>query len=275
MNERFDHLAFGSFYLWLDNYLAVRGGCWANQTGQFYNYTDPKVGSVFGSSYPQFIYDSDVVGANIVTGVYLNSNFVGRGTSGVKIDYLHGRVFANNTPIVTGSFAIKEFALYKNNQNLEVLVDKAYSAYKERYSKPKSYVDPNALIVPFINIVPIKTVNSPFAFGGEDETKIQLRATIVTDNSYKLDGILGLLRDARYVCLPYINNSQSLPFTYYNDLKSGSFSYQTHIRDTFDSELFIDRVAATKVSEVENDNGDLFHFGYAEFDILSYRYPRQ
>lgn len=275
MNERFEHLALSSFQLWLDHYLLKYGGAWSNQTGKFYNYSDEKLGNVFGSSYPQFVYDNSIVGANIITGAYLNSNFVGRGTSGLKIDYLNGRVFSNGNPTISGSFAVKDFNIYKTSDSVNALIDRAYSTTIQNVKKPLSYVEPHNFVVPFINLSFASKINKPFAFGGEDETKIVVRATILADDDFKIDGVIGQLTDAQYKCIPYINDNQKIPFTFYGDLKSGSFNYETDIIDTSEQSLYIDKVAGYRVSESVNSQGSLFRLGVVEFELLSYRFPRQ
>lgn len=274
MNYQFDHYLLSSFRLWLDNHILDKGQAYQNVTGQFFP-TSSEINGLYTyqSSYPQFVYDSSVTGASVITGVYANNTFIGRGTSGLKIDYLNGRVFTSGVMNITGSFSKKEFNVYMNDKSAEVLIEEAFGSTREKRQKPFAAINPKNVIVPFINFTLVNSSNKPFAYGGEDETKTLIRGTIVTDNSFKMNGLLGLLRDCQYRCFSYVSDNQSIPFNYYNDLKTGGFNYRDF--DNLQCNIYIDKVFVSRISEIQNDQGDLFQLGFCEFELTSFRYPRQ
>lgn len=272
MNYTFDHYLLSSFRLWLDNYILSKDA-FINTTGIFFPIGTADGLNVYQSSYPQFVYDSSITGANLITGAYVNNNFIGRGTSGLKIDYLNGRIFVSGSANITGSFAVKEYNTYMNDKSAEVLIEEAFNSKRARREKPFAAINPANVICPLININFVNSFNKPFAYGGEDETRTLVRCAIITDNSFRTNGILSALRDSQYKCFSYIGDNQLVPFNYYNDLKTGGFNYRNF--DDIESRVYIDKVFASRVSEVQNDQGDLFQLSFCEFELLSFRYPRQ
>ena len=44
--------------------------------------------------------------------------------------------------------------------------------------------------------------NEPFAFGGQDTTKISVRAIVIADSQFEIDAIGSLFRDERHNYVP-------------------------------------------------------------------------
>lgn len=124
MKEIYDHKLTASFLLWFDNYLLNKGQAYTNENEFFYPSIDDSLPgfAIYASPYKQIVYDSSVIGANIMSGVYpINSNvFLERGQSGIKIDYSNGRVFADTAitgelyDYVTGNYGSSPTYIYSS-----------------------------------------------------------------------------------------------------------------------------------------------------------------
>jgi hypothetical protein len=282
MIEQFQHRATTSFMLWFDNFLLKKGQAFSNQTGVFYNYTDDRLDSrykSFGSPYKQWVTDSSINGATVPSGVYVNGVFQPRSNS-LLLDFENGRALisgASNTASVTGAFAVKDFNIYFTNDGEDdLLVDKKYNSNPRVYSAPNTYVEPYDQVVPAIFISSQSMRNDPFAFGGEDTTRIQMKAVVFAENSYQLDGVLSIFADSQnevIVNIPFSGHPQ----TEFGDIKNGYYSYEELKSQYRDSRqiFFLEDVVASKLNDkaaktVTND----LHVGFIDFELSQQRYPR-
>jgi len=279
MKPTFHHSLSTSFMLWADHYLLDKGEAYYNTTGQFFNYSDPRVPSsheVFGSAYKQFVNDSSITGANIFSGAYVDSVWTPRG-SGFNIDYANGRVITTgiaSSSVITGSFAVKDFNIYYVNETEEDLI--VERKYKPTSSFPSSNtkVDPYDYTVPAIFVNMETSQNDPFAFGGEDKTRTSIKAVILSDDVYKLDGVLSIFSDARnetFKILPF----EADPTNEWGDLKDPPYNYTGLAAASGNGLFYIDRVFASKLSDRSKKalQTDLF-VGFLDFDIYTHRFPR-
>src|SRR3990167_112076 len=101
MKQIIDHNVLTSTYLWVDHLFCNEGSGHINTNARFYK-TNEIYNNYFyyTSPYNQFVADSSVSGATIITGLYINNVFVGTGTSGLyQIDYRRGAaVFSTGLP---------------------------------------------------------------------------------------------------------------------------------------------------------------------------------
>jgi hypothetical protein len=279
MKEQFQHSLMTSFKLWFDNYLLKKGEAFYNTTGTFFNYTDsrrPQEYKVFGSPYKQFVADSSISGANVCSGVYVNNVWTDNG-DGLIIDHKEGRVFSSGlaaTDSVTGSFSVKDFNIYYVNETEEDLIIER--KYKPTSSFPSSNtrIDPYDFTIPAIFINTQTAMNDPFAFGGEDKTKTTVKAVIVSDDAYKLDGVLSIFADSRnevFSILPFSAD----PFDEWGDIKSPPYDYDALVSATGNGLFYIDNVFASKLSDRSKKvlQSNLL-VGFLDFDIYTHRFPR-
>jgi hypothetical protein len=117
--------------------------------------------------------------------------------------------------------------------------------------------------------------NYPFSFGGEDTTKIQMKAVVIAENSYQLDGALSIFADSLNEVFPTIPFSGN-PTTEYGDIKNGSYSYDL-LKNQYDDEplFFIEDVVTSKLNDKARKSltCDLF-IGFIDFEIHQQRFPR-
>jgi len=281
MIEQFQHKATNSFMLWFDNYLLKKGQAYSNKSGSFYYYADDRLDDrfkAFGSPYKQWVNDSSIAGATVPSGVYVGGTFQPRSSS-LLLDFNNGRALisgAASTASVSGSFAVKDFNIYFTNDGEEdLIVDKKYTPNSRVFSAAASYIEPYDNVVPAIFLSSQSINNAPFSFGGEDTTKIQMKAVVMAENSYQLDGALSIFADSLNEVFPTIPFSGN-PTTEYGDIKNGTYSYDS-LKNQYNSEplFFIEDVVTSKLSDKARKSlsNDLF-IGFIDFEIHQKRFPR-
>jgi hypothetical protein len=281
MKPQFIHSATTSFFLWFDNYLIKKGEAFSNKTGKFYHYPDDRLDprfETFGSPYKQWVTDSSISGANIPTGIFINGVQKNR-NNGIIFDFDNGRILSSGisqNDSVTGSFAVKDFNIYFTNETEEdLLIDRKFVANPRVYSPQENYVNPYDAVIPAIFLSSSTVKNDPFSFGGEDTTKILMKAVVLAENSYQLEGILSVFADSKQSVFPTIP-FEAHPITEYGDLKSGFYSYEALKSQYQNNQLFfVNDVDTSKLSDksAKSLTNDLY-VGFIDFEIHQQRYPR-
>ena len=129
MKPKFTHDIVNSFFLWYDNFLMRKSDAYKTYTTKLYNYEDARLGGgkvVYGSPYKQWVFDRNVTGAIIPSGLTINGNFVATGTSGLMFDFDNGRAIFNSgvakTLNITGTYTVKEINSYITDQPEDDLI---------------------------------------------------------------------------------------------------------------------------------------------------------
>lgn len=301
MKPQFQHEATTSFALWLDHHLAYKAEAYSNKTGEFYYMPDPRLPSYpddpvnglipYNSEYKQWVYDKDVSSATIPSGVYVDTgdgyNFVKRGESGLRLDFENGRVLFSGAYFpdnyqnlkITGSFAVKDVNIYLADDTEENLV--IQNKYNVNSRTTPAYGQGTGLpayeqVAPAAFVSMDRTVNTPFALGGEDLTHMYYRVVFFAENLYQLDGAMAVCADAFNMGVTNIGYNE-YPLDEYGDLKTGEFSYTQTVRDcTLSPKLmFIDQVTSSKISDrlTKTTNPDLY-LGFVDFEVNQSRFPR-
>lgn len=120
----------------------------------------------------------------------------------IIIDFENGRVietagnFGTNETI-TGSFAVKDFNIYLTNETEEDLIIENKFKLNSRYGTPTmSGIEPYDQVTPAIFINHEYMRNDGFAFGGEDKSTSTIKAVVLADNEYQLEGVLSIFADS-------------------------------------------------------------------------------
>ncbi len=262
MVPQHQHKVMTSFLLWFDNHLLTKGEAFSNKTGAFYYFDDSRLPSSFkaySSPYKQWVNDSSISGANIP------SSFMGSGRAdNIIFDFENGRIvetggaFANDETL-TGTFAVKDFNIYLTNETEEDLILESKFVKNSRYGDSESGIKPYDQAVPAIFINSENVTNVPLAFGGEDETKITIKAVVLAEDAYGLDGVLSIFTDTRHKEITMIPFGAH-PSTEYGDLKDGSYNY-TGLNSTYKGNelpMYIEDVVVSKLSdEIKKKGGKL------------------
>ena len=280
MKPQYQHNLMTSFLLWFDHELLQEGEAYSNKTGKLYSRSDsrlPTSYSSFQSNYKQWVNDSSVLGS---TNPIIPTQFMGSGRSDNFIfDFENGRIIetgeATISSDITGTFAVKDFNIYLTNETEEDLILENKFKLNSRYTQNSSGVKPYDQMTPAVFLNSEFMQNEPFAFGGEDLTKNTIKAVVLAENNYQLDGVLSIFADTArksFAKMPFSGH----PATEYGDIKGGVYNY-TGLRSTYlnSNPYYIEDVVVSKFSERAQNQvpGDI-KVGFIDFDISTARFPR-
>jgi hypothetical protein len=269
MKPQYQHNLMTSFLLWFDNHLLQKGQAYSNQTGKLFYFNDsrlPDTYKAYASSYKQWVNDSSVTGD---TNPIIPTGFSRSGRSdGIIFDFENGRIIEtggnfSTTENLTGTFAVKDLIL-ENKFELN-----------SRYTQDASGIKPYDQMTPAVFINSEMMRNEGFAFGGEDLTKNTIKAVVLAENSYQLDGVLSIFADTARKSFTKISFTGH-PSTEYGDVKNGSYSY-TSVANTYDGSnpYYIEDVTVSKFSERAQQQvpGEI-KVGFIDFEVSTARFPR-
>lgn len=276
MKRQFLHDLYSSFVLWFDHTLLLKGEAYSNTFSPMYLTSDDRYPafSIYGSPYKQWVYDASITGALIPSGIYSNGNFFPRGASGLKLDFNNGRVLfpsGGNIP-VSGQISPKEFNIYTTTKTDQELIFEQKINVASQFSQSPSGVPPSELTAPCVFLKFNTSTNEPFAFGGEYETKVRVRATILSDTNYKLDAVGNIFIDQKENNFLVFNKT---PLNEYNDLKTGHYSYNDYITQYFDTNklAYIEDVDFSKLTITTNTRNPDLLIGFLDFIVCLPRFP--
>jgi|TARA_A100001201_G_scaffold26939_1_gene29709 hypothetical protein len=265
--------------MWFDNFLLTKGEAYTNTTGDFFYYDDTLIDSnytVFGSPYKQWVSDSSIAGATVPTGVYINGNLSGR-ADGVVLDFDNGRALASgasSTDTVTGSFSVKDFNIYfTNDTEDDLIVENKYVVNSRVPSGPYTYITPYDDVAPAIFLAASTLENKPFALGGMVDTVVLMKAVVISDDPYKLDGALSIFGDSVNEVIEPVPMT-GFPYTELGDLKGDSYNY-TEVKQGYSDETpyFVDKVRTSKLSDrARKAVANELYIGFIDFDVQQHRY---
>lgn len=212
--------------LFLDNRLLSSGEAYFNHSGSFYPTTNLYSGRyTYSLPYKQLVNDISISGATQMTGVSLNGINIGVGTSGLlNINHYQGTVdFGTQLPSsarLTANFAVKEANLYISSSSDDSLVFENKYFRNTKYSQSLSGLNPKTYPLPAIFLKNRGSEDKPFCLGSVDNTVIDVRAIVITDDPYLTDGICSILRDTHFrrfgLVTPPFDARQAFTGTLYN-----------------------------------------------------------
>ena len=295
MKPQYQHQVMTSFLLWFDNYLLQEGQAYTNKTGRLFPFADSRLPEPFAryaSPYKQWVTDSSVTGEtnpiiptaiSVVGSSLPNINGVVSKEDGIYgFDFENGGIIHSgreegipSNSVITGTFAVKDFNIYLTNDTEEDLILERKFVNNSRYGDAESGIKPYDQAVPAIFINNEFVQNNPFAFGGEDETQMTIKAVVLAENEYQLDGALSIFADSTRLNVTLVPFT-GYPITEYGDLKDGVFNYTGMIEAYKSSRpLYINDVTVSKLSDRAKKQviGDL-KVGFIDFDVHQHRFPR-
>ena len=267
--------------LWFDHELLQKGEAYSNQTGFLYYDDDSRLPSpykAYASPYKQWVNDSSISGD---TNPVIPTSFNGYDrTDNIIFDFENGRIIETGgafgtDEVLSGTFAVKDFNIYLTNKTEEDLILENKFEVNSRYLMNPSAVKPYDQMVPAIFLNCEFMRNEGFAFGGEDRTTNIIKAVVLAENSYQLDGALSIFADSARKVISKIPFSKH-PSTEYNDIKNGSYNYITLANTYLNSNpYYIEDVTVSKISQKAQSKipSDL-QIGFVDFEISTNRYPR-
>tara|TARA_R100000008_G_scaffold81896_1_gene65578 strand:- start:3360 stop:4259 length:900 start_codon:yes stop_codon:yes gene_type:complete len=298
MKVQFDHEFQSSFYLFLDNHILYKGQGSGNSEGMYFNYyndtSDVYQGlSAFYSPQKQLVADGIPSGDNkvYIKDGAVDDGWYGQTTNGTDLlilDHYDGRVILNSgyygnpdeNPgmTVSGNFAQKDFNVYITNESEEQLLmenEFIIASDNETYYESVSGLNKQRYVIPAAFISLNNTVNTPYGFGGEDDTKENIRLVCIGDSNYGLDGILSLCRDAARKSFPVISYSD-FPYGEFFHIKDTGYAY-TGIQNQYSTgkHAYIEEATTSKLFDRSNNRiPKQLRVGFVDFQVANIRYPR-
>ena len=230
----------------------------------------------YGSPYKQWVTDSSITGATIPTGVHFGTDTSGR-SDGITFDFDNGRVLVEDSvtgSTITGEFAVKDFSIYLTNDTEDdLIVENKYVVNSRLPSGPLTYIEPYDDVVPAVFISTSQSDNTPFAFGGMQDTKVQIKAVVIAEDTYQLDGVLSIFMDSIDETIVPVPMS-GYPITELGDLKGDSYNY-TGTTDNYTGgiDFYIEKVRTSKLSDrTRRELANELYIGFIDFDLQQHRY---
>ena len=192
MIAQFENKVMSSFALFVDNRILTRGQAYTNHSGLFYTDRKNLYNSYYSytSPFKQLVSDRSISGANVMSGVYVDSSFT---QSNVHINHYN------------------DFNVSLTSAPEQELLFETKFALRPKVNQTLTGLDSDQQTFPSIFLKNMGGKNEPYALGGEDNTIIKTRAIIISDSAYKLDAATSILRDCAYDQFKIINPSD-LPF---------------------------------------------------------------
>ena len=287
MKPQFDNQIMSSFLLWFDNKLLSKGEAYQNTTGQFYSVSDEYFGyETYASTYSQIIGDASVSGVTIPTGLYVGGTLGNVGEGGVNglqaIDYNNGRAYYGGEQLsdITGSFSIKDFNVFLTNSTEdEILFQTQYTNRNQISSVVPTGLEAHTKTYPVVYLKNNGSFNEPFAFGGQDNTIMNVRAIVIADSQFDIDAIGSLFRDTKLINIPIFEASE-MPFNqfgYYNNDTQYNYTGVTANKDESKS-IFLEDVSVARFdrvleNEVRKFNPNVYST-LIDFELNKIRFPR-
>ena len=296
MKPQFDHKVLSSFYLWFDDRVTRYGE--AVQTGisqQFY-YSDlnvdiPTNQVAYYSPDRQFVAN----GTGVPSGVYIKSgsdpyvevNQNGNDETGLLIDFDKGRVILKSEMgsdlTISGNFDRKTVNCYITNESEEDLLfntDFLLAAEDdETFLQSVTGLGSPNYTVPAAFLSYNSSVNTPFALGGMQDTRSNVRALVIVNDNFSLDGMLSLFRDSTETCVPLVD-FPDFPFGEYFHIKNPPYTYTglyDNIMNNNGPYAFIEKVNCSKMYDTAGAATTIprnMRIGFIDFIISTPRLPK-
>lgn len=285
MKPAFSHDVINSFFLWFDNFAMKKGDAYATYTTKLYPMTDDRLGGSrvsYSSPYKQWAYDKSITGLTIPSGLTVNGTFLPTGTSGMTFDFDNGRVIFNSgvskTLDITGTYSVKELNTYITDQPEDNLIIENKFELNSRFTVTESGIASYNPVTPAVFASIESTHNTPFAFGGEDETLCNVKVVAFCESLYQLDGMLSIFADSFNECFSLVPMTKH-PLGEFGAIKTGlyptGYNYNVVSTQYNSNRLFISHVETSKIRDnVLRELNPTLHIGFLDFEIKAFRYPR-
>ena len=294
MKPQFDQKLLSSFYLWFDDRIVRYGE--AIESGSQNFYYSPNSVDIANNQVAYYSPDRQFVahGYDVPSGVYIDStgsyDFIlqnPNNSTGLMIDHDQGRVILNSSMgtelSISGNFSRKTMNTYITNESEEelllntdfLLADQDDQTFLEsitgfaslNYTVPACFISYNS------------SLNKPFALGGLQDTRSNIRAVVVANDNYSLDSTLSLFRDSAEVCVPIIDYAE-FPFGEHFHLKSPPFNYETLYTQKMNVNAqyaFIEKINVSKLRDTSSSAINLprnMRIGFIDFQMSTPRMPK-
>ena len=282
MKAQYENKVISSFLLWFDHTLLKKGEAFTNIGTNFFDILTSYYGyETYGAPFKQFVSDQSIPNANMISGLYVTGDFRDIGEGGlVDINFSEGQAYFNHAidqTQISGNYAVKDFNVYLTNRLEQDLLFETKIDLRPKTTQTITGLAPNKIAYPAVFIKNNGGTNEPFAFGGQDCTKNEVRALVLADSSFSLDAVCSVFMDSVRQDISIIDEAY-YPFNALGGLKNGDvYNYET-LSANFEDKVYIKEVDVSRydagyMSDMTNANPDVFS-AIIDFELNSFRYPR-
>ena len=272
MKAQFDQNVLSSFYLWFENkLLSDKAKAYAiNLDNAFTSGNFPDIPSshiAFQGKYRSLVGEYDIDQPN--SGFFLGNHFITGNydqNGEVFTDYENGRLIfpkasgaAIGNTTLTANSTVKEVNTYiTNDTDAQVII---HSDFKDsatelpyQYGKTGEY-DETTYFLPACFISQASSDNTEFSFGGEEDTRSNMRVMVLSFDNYTLDSVMSLFRDSVREDITHIPY-ESFPYGFSFSIKDFPYNYDTLVaaQSSPDKSHIMDVSASKVVSEKIREN---------------------
>lgn len=237
MLAQLDTRIISSFLLYIDHQIQYMGSGYQNQTVRFYPEVSPINNNyVFTSPVKPLCNDTSIVGADILSGVYIGNSYINIGQSGLKaINHYNGAIYFTGTnpetynlPI-SGRASIKEISVKLTDKTDWKLLFETKYVNNGSMTAPTTGLDLDTEISPIVFLRCKHQENKPFGFARLDNQTINMRAIIITNNEFQKIGVTSILKNLNYTTIPLVNRT---PFDSLGNMTGLNYNFNTLSVDT-------------------------------------------
>jgi hypothetical protein len=219
----------------VDHEVQKRGQAFYGYSSRFYP-IQSNIGGMYAYSAPvkPICNDTSISGATVMSGVYLNGNFVKVGQSGLAAinHYQSTLYFTGALPastVISSNYSVKEFDVKLTDQpEYKLLFESEYKT-NNKYVQDTSGVALDVQTTPVIYLRTKTQENKPFAFAGLDNNSISIRAIVLADNVFQKTAVSTILKNFNLHQIPMVT---SVPFNAMGNMTGVNYNYDTLPRDT-------------------------------------------
>ena len=233
MKVQFENKLMSSFLQFVDNKILEKGDAFTNHGSNFYPVNNLYSGHyTYAAPYKQLVADESVDGATVMNQVYVDGSPISVGANNfVGINHYEGQVYFDSdqgSKAISGNYSVKEFNVYLTNEPEEKILFEDKHHIKPMVSGDISGLSPEVQTYPAIYLKNNGGDSIPFAFGGVDNSRTQIRAIVLADSSFKLDAVCGILKDTHKREVQILD---TLPFNAMNAYTGVNYNY-TGLKDS-------------------------------------------
>jgi hypothetical protein len=270
-----------SFLAFLDNRVLSKGDAYTNHSSLLYKVDQSIHGSytIWGAPFKQMVCDASIASATKFDRVHINgAGPYQANTSGISFFQHHnGQVFFDESTApagitsVSGSYAIKDFNTYLTSEPEEELLFTTKFELRPKTTQAITGLSMESKTYPAIFIKDNGGRNEPFAFGGLDNTIMDVRAIVLADSAFNLDAVCSIMKDCNTAKIALMEHAD-FPFNAYGAC-TGTYNYETLAASKTDS-FFVESVSISKTvpnrGDYDNINPDVFS-AFADFELSNVR----
>lgn len=267
MKGQYDNKLMSSFMLWFDHTLTKKGEAFTNTNSLFYSVDSLYQGyNTYGTPFRQFVSDSSIPDATIISGVHIDGVFKERTESNFSaINYGMGQSYFTadqGSKKISGDYAVKDFNIFLTNKTEEKLLFETQFQLNNKVSTDPTGLPPESMTYPAVFLKNMGGKNEAFAFGGMQKSDFNVRAIVMSDSQFTLDATASIFRDENHNYVGVLEENE-MPFNHLGDFSNGTDYNYTGITadkvgDVYIKNVYISKIGGVSYAGIDNLNPNAY-----------------